>query len=80
MLKSVYRLVQSGVPLIVLLAPGDKVRPACDARHAAAFAAMDIPVFTCIPDKFQELMAVALSKRDLTLWAQQQGLKLARGG
>jgi hypothetical protein len=29
--------------------------------------------------RFPDLMAVALSKRDLTHWAQQQGLKLARG-
>jgi hypothetical protein len=79
MLKTTARLVQSGVSLIALLALSDEGRPAYDARHAAAFAAMDIPVFACTPDKFPELMAVALSKRDLTLWAQQQGLKLARG-
>ncbi len=80
MLKTAARLVQSGVSLIALLALSDEGRPAYDARHAAAFAAMDIPVFACTPDKFPELMAAALSKRDLTLWAQQQGLKLARGG
>ena len=80
MLKTAARLVQSGVSLIALLALSDEGRPAYDARHAAAFAAMDIPVFACTPDKFPELMAAALSKRDLTLWAQQQGMKLARGG
>lgn len=80
MLKTAARLVQSGVSLIALLALSDEGRPAYDARHAAAFAAMDIPVFACTLDKFPELMAAALSKRDLTLWAQQQGLKLARGG
>jgi hypothetical protein len=41
---------------------------------------MDIPVFACTPDKFSELMAAALTKRDPPLQAQQQGLKLARAG
>jgi Mg-chelatase subunit ChlD len=80
MLKTAARLVQSGVQLIALLALSDEGRPGFDARHAAAFAALDVPVFACTPDKFPELMAAALTKRDLTLWAQQQGLKPARPG
>jgi hypothetical protein len=80
MLKTAQRLVQSGVQLIALLALSDEGRPGFDARHAAAFAAMDIPVFACTPDKFAELMAAALTKRDLMLWATQQGLKPARPG
>lgn len=80
MLKTAARLVQSGVQLIALLALSDEGRPGFDARHAAAFAALDVPVFACTPDKFPELMAAALTKRDLTLWAQQQSLKPARPG
>jgi hypothetical protein len=78
MLKTAARLVQSGVQLIALLALSDDGRPGFDTRHAAAFAAMDVPVFACTPDKFPELMAAALTKRDLMLWATQQGLKPAR--
>lgn len=77
MLKTAARLVQSGVSLIALLALSDEGRPGFDARHAALFAALDVPVFACTPDKFAELMAAALSKRDLMHWARQQGLKPA---
>ena len=38
------------------------------------FAALDIPVFACTPNQFPDLMAAALSKRDLTLWARERGL------
>ena len=78
MLKTAARLVQSGVQLIALLALSDEGRPGFDARHAAAFAALDVPVFACTPDRFADLMAAALTKRDLMLWASQQGLKPAR--
>ncbi len=78
MLKTAARLVTAGVRLIALLALSDDGQPAFDPRNAAAFAALGVPVFACTPDKFPDLIAAALSKRDLTLWAAKQGIKLAR--
>jgi hypothetical protein len=52
--------------------------PSYDHRHAAKLAAMGVPVFACTPDKFADLMAAALSRHDLHLWAEHRGLKLER--
>lgn len=79
MLKTAARLVAAGVRLVALLALSDDGQPAYDARHAALLAALGVPVFACTPDKFPELIAAALAKRDLSLWAARQGIKLARG-
>ncbi len=65
MLKKVYELRQSGVTMIALLALNDEGAPAYDHENAAAFAALDIPVFACSPDVFPELMAAAIQKQDL---------------
>jgi hypothetical protein len=78
MLKAVARLVAAGVRLIALLALSDDGRPGYDPRNAAAFAALGVPVFACTPDKFPDLIAAALAKRDLSLWAAREGIKLAR--
>jgi Mg-chelatase subunit ChlD len=70
MLKTAARLKESGVQLIALLALSDEGKPWYDATNAARFAAMDIPVFACTPERFPDLMAAALAKRDLNLWAK----------
>ncbi len=75
MLKSAARLKESGVQLVTLLALSDDGKPSFDAQNAKRFAALDIPVFGCTPDRFPEMMAAALAKRDLTLWAREQGLQ-----
>lgn len=68
----------AGVRLIALLALSDDGRPGFDSRNAAALAALGVPVFACTPDKLPDLIAAALSKRDLGLWAARQGIKLAK--
>lgn len=73
MMKAAARLKESGVTVISLLALSDEGRPSFDAGNAKAFAALDIPVFACTPDRFPDLMAAALSKLDLTLWANGSG-------
>ena len=65
MLKKAYELRQSGVTMIALLALSDEGAPAYDHENAAAFAALDIPVFACTPDLFPDLMAAAIQKQDL---------------
>ena len=77
MLKTAKRLTDQGVRLIALLALSDDGTPSYDHRHAGLLAAMGVPVFGCTPDQFPELMAAALAKRDLNLWAASRGIALA---
>ena len=39
--------------------------PICDRKIAESFADLGIPTFACSPDKFHDLMATAISRRDL---------------
>ena len=78
MLRRAAGLVAAGVNLICLLALSDEGAPGYDHNHAAKLAAMGVPVFAATPDHFAEMMAAALSRQDLHLWAEQRGLKLER--
>ncbi len=80
MLKRAQQLVSSGVTVVTLLALADDGAPGYDHKNAAALAAMGIPSFACTPDKFPELMAAAIQKRDLGQWASEQGMTTARAG
>jgi Mg-chelatase subunit ChlD len=79
MLAHVAALKQSGVKVIVLLALSDDGHPAFHAEHATKIAAMHCPVFGCTPDQFPELMAVALTGRDIEQWAASKDIALIRG-
>ena len=57
MLQRAAAIRRSGAKMIVLPALSDSGAPAFDRDNAAALAAMDIPVFTCTPDQFPELLA-----------------------
>lgn len=70
MMKAAARIKESGVNFISLLALSDEGKPFSDERNAAMFSAMDIPVFACTPDRFPDLMAAALAKKDIRLWAK----------
>ncbi len=74
MLKKAAALRQSGLTMVALLALNDEGAPAYDRENAAALAALDIPAFACTPDLFPELMAAAINKQDLKLWAGMQGI------
>lgn len=78
MLQTAARLVARGVQVIVLLALSDDGRPGHDARHAALLAAMGVPVFACTPDLFPAMMAAALLRQDLALWARGHDVRLER--
>jgi hypothetical protein len=69
-------LVMAGVQVIVLLALDDQGKPAYDHRHAAAFAALGVPCFACMPALFPELMAAAIRRQDLGQWAASHGIVL----
>ncbi|ADO70996.1 VWA containing CoxE family protein [Stigmatella aurantiaca DW4/3-1] len=78
MLQRAASLVQSGVTVVCLLALSDQGAPSHDGHHAAQFAALGIPTFSCTPDLFPELMAAAIQRQDLRAWAARQELQLAR--
>ena len=79
MLARVAALKQSGVKVIVLLALSDDGHPAYNNDLAVKIAGMHCPVFGCTPDQFPDLMAVALTGRDIEQWAASKDIALVRG-
>jgi len=71
MLKRVGGLVGSGVQFIALLALNDDGAPMYDSRIAGALAGFGIPAFACSPDRFPDLMAAAISRRDIGKWSEE---------
>ena len=78
MRKRATELAAAGVQVIVLLALNDDGAPAYDHSNAQFFSNLNIPVFACSPDKFPDLMAAALSKQDIGLWAAKEDLVLKK--
>jgi Mg-chelatase subunit ChlD len=72
MLQRVAALSSSGVQMIALLALRDRGAPAVDHNIAAALASFGIPAFACTPDRFPDLMAAAIERRDLARWASEE--------
>ncbi|MBL1076209.1 VWA domain-containing protein [Nocardia sp. 2] len=69
MLRRVRAMKESGVQVVVLLALSDEGAPAYDRDNAAALSALGVPAFACTPDKFPDLLAVALDRGDVGAWA-----------
>lgn len=78
MLRRATELVASGVQLIVLLALNDDGAPSYDHRNAQYLSSIGVPVFACTPDKFPDLMAAAISKQDISMWAAKEDLVLKK--
>jgi Mg-chelatase subunit ChlD len=74
LLQRASAMVASGVRFVALLALSDSGPPSYDHDLAAALHAIGIPAFACTPDLFPELMAAALSGRDLNQWAAAHDL------
>lgn len=74
LLKRTATMLGSGVQMISLLALADDGAPCFDARNAAEFTALGSPTFACTPDLFPDLMAAALNKQDISVWAAQNGI------
>jgi hypothetical protein len=70
--------VQSGVQFITLLALSDEGAPCYDKELAAKMSLLGVPSFACTPDKFPGLMAAAIKKEDLALWAANHDLTTTR--
>jgi Mg-chelatase subunit ChlD len=78
MLRRAAEMVASGVQCIALLALSDDGAPSYDHNVATALAGFGIPAFACTPDQFPSLMAAAIAKRDLSVWAAQEGVVTSR--
>jgi hypothetical protein len=72
--RRVANLVDAGVRFVTLLALSDGGRPAYDHALASELTGLGVPVFAATPDLFPELMAAALSGRDLHAWAAAHDL------
>jgi Mg-chelatase subunit ChlD len=79
MMRRAAALVGSGVQVVCLLALSDRGAPSFDQRNAAQLASMGIPSFACTPDLFPDLMAAAIQKQDLNLWAARNDIVTSRG-
>jgi Mg-chelatase subunit ChlD len=78
MLRRAAELTASGVQMVCLTALSDKGSPSFDANNAAALAALGCVTFSCTPDLFPDLMAAAIQKRDLALWAARNDILAVR--
>jgi Mg-chelatase subunit ChlD len=58
-------MVASGVQFVALLALSNDGAPSYNADLAGQLAGIGVPAFACTPDKFPELMAAAIERRDL---------------
>ncbi|WP_115540321.1 VWA domain-containing protein [Xanthomonas campestris] len=71
-------LLEAGIQFIVLLALSDEGTPSYDRAVAGKLAALGVPSFACTPDAFPGLMAAAIRRDDINLWAGGQGLLTTR--
>lgn len=78
MRKRFTELATAGVQVIVLLALNDEGAPSYDHENAQFLANLGIPVFACSPDKFPDMMAMALSKQDVAQWAAKEDIVLKK--
>ena len=64
--------------VVSLLALADGGAPAYDHGAAADLAAIGVPAFACTPDRFPDLMAAAIERREISSWAARQGITTTR--
>jgi Mg-chelatase subunit ChlD len=74
LIRRAHAIVGAGVQFVTLLALSDEGAPGFDHRIAAKLTTLGVPSFACTPDKFPDLMAAALERRDISAWAAQAGL------
>ena len=74
LLQRANELVQSGVQFITLLALSNEGSPFYDRELAGKLSALGVPCFACTPDIFPGMMAAAIRREDVSLWAAGQGV------
>jgi Mg-chelatase subunit ChlD len=77
MLRRAQAMAASDMQVVCLLALSDDGAPSYDHDNAAALAAMGIPTFACTPDQFPDLIAAAIQRDDLAVWAGNNDIQLA---
>ena len=80
MLKRVEETLATGTQVICLLALSDTGAPIYHDGHAATLGKMGVPTFACTPDLFPDLIAVAIARQDVNMWAARNDIALARSG
>lgn len=70
-LKKAASVKASGAQFVTLLALDDEGTPAYNRELAAQLASMGIPSFACSPDRFPELMEMAIKKMGFENWSAQ---------
>lgn len=78
MLKRVAEIQASGTQVICLLALSDSGAPVYHDEHAAALAGLGAPTFACTPDLFPDLLAAAIARQDISLWAARNDIAPVR--
>jgi hypothetical protein len=78
MLRRAGALVGAGVNVIALLALSDHGAPSYDQRNAAELARLGVPSFACTPDLFPSLMAAAIQRQDIGMWAAKNDIVATR--
>lgn len=78
MLRRAAELVGRGVKVVCLLALSDDGAPCCSESTAGAMAALGVPSFACTPDHFPGLMAAAIQRQDVSVWAARNGIVTTR--
>jgi len=78
MLRRAGAMAAAGVQVVALLALSDEGAPVYDHDNAAALATLGIPAFACTPDLFPQLMAAAIERRDLGVWAGEHDVVTER--
>lgn len=76
MLRRAKEMVVAGIQVICLLALDNDGAPYYSKSNAQKLNEMGIPVFACTPDKFPELMAAAINRKDIKDWVGDQGMVL----
>jgi len=79
LLQRAHAMVESGVQFIALLALSDEGAPSYDKNIAAKLAALGVPSFACSPDHFPSMMAAAIKREDINLWAASNDITTSRG-
>ncbi len=74
LIKKAENIKNSGATFITLLALNDEGSPFYDTRIAKEFANIGIASFACTPDIFPDLMASAIKKEDIGLFAAKNKL------
>lgn len=55
-----------------MLALSGEGAPCHDKELAAKMSLLGVPSFACTPDRFPSLMAAAINKEDISLWAAKE--------